>query len=330
MSQTNHQDVITLTDIAKRMPQLLKKLPHVVKGLVLANNTSKTKAMGLGWAFEKSVRANPYGVALLYQDLQLTYSQFNEWINQLAHYFLAQGLKKGDVIAVVIENRPELLALAVACAKIGVTLALVNSSQTGKVLTHSINLVKPKIVVFGEELLSSIEDIIGDLSVDPSHLHWLADRDTRKDAGQAPSGYKNLGELIKSYPQFNPPTTNTVFYGDGLFYIYTSGTTGLPKAVVFNHGRWQRQRHCKRKESQISQNSRCGPVNLLRLRLPDSARTLMTNSVQIRADRSRKCRADSCQFRPDYSEQSERRLPDCVRHHMVIGHRNRRLPRRPV
>ena len=45
MSQTNHQDVITLTDIAKRMPQLLKKLPHVVKGLVLANNTSKTKAM---------------------------------------------------------------------------------------------------------------------------------------------------------------------------------------------------------------------------------------------------------------------------------------------
>ena len=240
MSQTNHQDVITLTDIAKRMPQLLKKLPHVVKGLVLANNTSKTKAMGLGWAFEKSVRANPYGIALLYQDLQLTYSQFNEWINQLAHYFLAQGLKKGDVIAVVIENRPELLALAVACAKIGVTLALVNSSQTGKVLTHSINLVKPKIVVFGEELLSSIEDIIGDLAVDPSHLHWLADRDTRKDAGQAPSGYKNLGELIKSYPQFNPPTTNTVFYGDGLFYIYTSGTTGLPKAVVFNHGRWMK------------------------------------------------------------------------------------------
>src|SRR5699024_7757202 len=27
---------------------------------------------------------------------------------------------------------------------------------------------------------------------------------------------------------------------DPLFYIYTSGTTGLPKAVVFNHGRWEK------------------------------------------------------------------------------------------
>lgn len=37
-----------------------------------------------------------------------------------------------------------------------------------------------------------------------------------------------------------PPTTNSVYFADGLFYIYTSGTTGLPKAVIFTHGRWMR------------------------------------------------------------------------------------------
>ncbi|MEC7118804.1 MAG: long-chain-acyl-CoA synthetase [Pseudomonadota bacterium] len=240
MSQANHQDVITLTDIAKRAPMLLKKLPHVVKGLILANDTRKTKAMGLGWAFEKSVRANPYGIALLYQDTQLTYVQFNEWINQLAHYFLAQGLKKGDVAAVFIENRPELLALAVAFAKIGVTTALVNTSQTGKVLTHSINLVKPKVVIVGEELVAPIDEVLGDLEINSKQLYWFADQDTQKDSGKAPAGYTNLGELIHSYPRFNPPTTDSVFYADGLFYIYTSGTTGLPKAVIFNHGRWMK------------------------------------------------------------------------------------------
>jgi citronellyl-CoA synthetase len=64
MSQSSQQDVITVSDIAKRMPSLLKKLPHVVKGLILANDTRPTKPMGLGWAFEKAVRQNPYGVAL--------------------------------------------------------------------------------------------------------------------------------------------------------------------------------------------------------------------------------------------------------------------------
>jgi citronellyl-CoA synthetase len=49
--------------------------------------------------------------------------------------------KKGDVIAVMVENRSELIATIVALAKIGVTIALVNTSQVGKVLAHSINLL---------------------------------------------------------------------------------------------------------------------------------------------------------------------------------------------
>lgn len=60
--------------------------------------------------------------------------------------------RKGDVIAVMIENRSELIATIVGLAKIGVTIALVNTSQVGKVLAHSINLVKPIAVIAGEEV----------------------------------------------------------------------------------------------------------------------------------------------------------------------------------
>jgi citronellyl-CoA synthetase len=240
MSQTPHQDVITLSDVAKRIPSLLKKLPHVLNGLILANDTRATKPMGLGWAFEKTVRNNPYGKAILYKDTELTYAQFNEWINQIAHFFLSKGLQKGDTVAVFVENRPELLATVVALAKIGVASALVNTSQTGKVLTHSINLVKPRAIVVGQEIQDSLSDVLADLDVNPEEIYWFADQDTLKDTGTAPKSFKNLALIAQDYPKFNPPTTNSIFFADALFYIYTSGTTGLPKAVVFTHGRWMR------------------------------------------------------------------------------------------
>jgi citronellyl-CoA synthetase len=239
MSQAQH-DIITLSDVAQRVPKLLKKLPHVIKGLILANDTRPTKPMGLGWAFEKAVRANPYGIALHFEESQYTYAQLNEWANQIAHHFLSKGLQKGDVAALLIENRPELLATVIAMAKIGVACALVNTSQSGKVLTHSINLVKPRVIICGEEMRACLDDIQADLEIAANQCYWYADQNTRKDCGTAPAGYINLAEAIQSAPRFNPPTTNSVFYADGLFYIYTSGTTGLPKAVVFTHGRWMK------------------------------------------------------------------------------------------
>ncbi len=237
-----HSDVITLPDVAERVPNLLKKLPHVIHGLILSYDTRQDKAMGFGVEFEKAVRANPYGIALYYRDTQFTYTQFNEWANRIAHFLLGQGIKKGDSIAVFIENRPELLVTTLALAKIGAIAALVNCSQTAKGLTHSINLVKPKMVILGDELVGPIEDVRSSLDIPADKFYWFADTDTRKPnlLDLAPKGYINMADAIAGEPKFNPPTSNQVFHGDGLFYIYTSGTTGLPKAVVFKHGRWMK------------------------------------------------------------------------------------------
>lgn len=243
--KAEHSDVITITDVAERIPNLLKKLPHVVHGLILANDTRPNKPTGFGVEFEKAVNANPYGIALYYRDLQITYTQFNEWANRIAHYLLGQGIKKGDVIALFMENRPELLVCSLAFAKIGAIAALVNCSQTGKGLTHSINLVSPKMIIVGDELKASVEDVRGTLNLGADQFFWFADCDTRKPsldskANPVPKGYQDLSAKIVGEPKFNPPTSHHVFHNDGLFYIYTSGTTGLPKAVVFKHGRWMK------------------------------------------------------------------------------------------
>lgn len=238
MSQTTQTDIITLGAVAAKIPQLIPKVPHLLHGLKQAYLRTSASPAGLGIAFEKAVKRNPDGAALLFEDERYTYQELNEWANQIAHYYLSLGARKGDVIAVMLENRSELLATVIALAKIGVTIALVNTSQTGKVLSHSINLVKPIALIFGDEVHHCIDEIRADLNINEDRFHWFADQVTRQDVGTAPHGYMNLAEQIDHFPKFNPPTTHTVQGKDGLFYIYTSGTTGLPKAVIFTHSRW--------------------------------------------------------------------------------------------
>ncbi|WP_288450581.1 long-chain-acyl-CoA synthetase [uncultured Acinetobacter sp.] len=238
MSQTTQTDIITLGAVAAKIPQLIPKVPHLLHGLKQAYLRTSASPAGLGIAFEKAVKRNPDGAALLFEDERYTYQELNEWANQIAHYYLSLGARKGDVIAVMLENRSELLATVIALAKIGVTIALVNTSQTGKVLSHSINLVKPIALIFGDEVHHCIDEIRADLNINGDRFHWFADQATRQDVGTAPHGYINLAEQIDHFPKFNPPTTHTVQGKDGLFYIYTSGTTGLPKAVIFTHSRW--------------------------------------------------------------------------------------------
>lgn len=238
MSQTTQTDIITLSDVATRLPNFITKVPHILSGLKQAYLRTPASPTGLGIAFEKAVKRNPQGIALLFEDQSYSYRALNEWANQIAHYYLSLGAKKGDVIAVMVENRPELIATIVALAKIGVTIALVNTSQVGKVLAHSINLVNPIAVIAGEEVRAAIDEIRQELNVAQDRFHWFADQETRKHAGTAPKGYVNLAQQIDQFPKFNPSTTRTVTGKDGLFYIYTSGTTGLPKAVIFTHSRW--------------------------------------------------------------------------------------------
>lgn len=238
MSQTTQTDIITIGDVATRLPNFITKVPHILSGLKQAYLRTPASPTGLGIAFEKAVKRNPQGIALLFEDQSYSYRALNEWANQIAHYYLSLGAKKGDVIAVMVENRPELIATIVALAKIGVTIALVNTSQVGKVLAHSINLVNPIAVIAGEEVRAAIDEARPELKVPQDRFHWFADQETHKHAGTAPKGYVNLAQQIDQFPKFNPSTTRTVTGKDGLFYIYTSGTTGLPKAVIFTHSRW--------------------------------------------------------------------------------------------
>src|SRR5699024_3711684 len=161
----------------------------------MAKVNDDTIPLGLGVEFENAVHANPNGVAVLYEETELTYRQLNAWANRIADYLASIGLRKGDTIVVEVENRPELLAAVIACAKLTVGAALQNTSQRGKVLTHSFNLVNPKAAIIGAELTSAIQEIRGDLELQDNYFHF-ADQDTLTDPGEAPDGFRKLATEI--------------------------------------------------------------------------------------------------------------------------------------
>ncbi|MBF1800178.1 long-chain-acyl-CoA synthetase [Alloalcanivorax profundimaris] len=234
-----HGDVITLPKLLTKVPEVVGNLPALIKGARLGKLTDTRRPVGLGVAIERVAAEHPAGIALIQDERAFTYATLNGWANRIADYLAAIGLQKGDTVAVNLENRPELLATVIGCAKLGVCAALLNTSQRGKVLVHSFNLVAPKAAIIGAEQVAAIREVRDRLDL-KEHFLYFADHDTLADPGEAPEGYVNLAEAIRHRASDNPASSQRTFLRDPLFYIYTSGTTGLPKAVVFNHGRWEK------------------------------------------------------------------------------------------
>jgi citronellyl-CoA synthetase len=233
-------DTITWSMMLRKLPSIARAIPRVVKGMKVANVTDPTQACGLGWSFEQATVRNPDGPALLQGDAVFSYRQVNQWANRIAHYLIAQGIRKGDVVAVFIDNRPELLVSILAVAKVGAVSALLNTAQTRDTLVHSLNLVAPVAIILGEELVPAFSAVRERVSIDARRSWFVADQNTYNQPGIAPDGFINLMTAAVDGPDDNPASSQQVFFDDPCFYIYTSGTTGLPKAGVFKHGRWMR------------------------------------------------------------------------------------------
>jgi len=234
MSQT---DLISPLRFLARLPQHLPRVPRMLRGLYYAGIRNRDKALSLGWALERAAQLHPERPALLDESRRLSYAQFNAWANRLAWAFKAEGVGHGSVVAVMLENRLELLAILAALSKLGAVGALVNTTQRGKVLAHSLNLVSPSHLVIGAELLEAYDEIAEQLHNDPAR-YWVADQDCLADAGVAPAGWRNLMQLASPQTTDNPPDSAQVRMKDPCFLIYTSGTTGLPKASIMSHGKW--------------------------------------------------------------------------------------------
>ncbi|QLG92173.1 long-chain-acyl-CoA synthetase [Pseudomonas yamanorum] len=229
-------DMITWGMMFRKVPTIVRALPRLVRGIRFANITDPEQPCGLGWTFEQATLRNPEGAALLYGNEVLSYTQANQQSNRIAHHLLEQGIGKGDVVALFIENRPELLLSVLAVAKVGGICAMLNTSQTQAVLVHSLNLVKPVAIMVGAELVGVYSAVRDQVSIEPGRSWFVADYPQTV----VPDGYVDLMAASAHCALDNPSSSQRIYFNDPCFYIYTSGTTGLPKAGIFKHGRWMK------------------------------------------------------------------------------------------
>ena len=230
------EDQIRPKDVLRQLPQLLRKAPHMARGLHYYLMSDDNKQQSIATLVERNARNHSEQTAIHYEDRRLSWHQFNQWANQYAHWLSQQGLRRGDTIAVLLENRPELLTIVTGAARMGIACAMLNTSQKGEVLVHSIGLVSPEKIIVGEELFETFQAISDQVAPEGDNsLLYLADCDTRHDFGEAPRGTTNLALAISDCDNRNPDPANPPRLGDTAVYIYTSGTTGLPKAAPSSH-----------------------------------------------------------------------------------------------
>ncbi|MDY6816386.1 MAG: long-chain-acyl-CoA synthetase [Pseudomonadota bacterium] len=231
-----NQDTVSARDIFRSLPGLLLRLPTIAKGLYYYSVNDENADLTLGKLIEQNAEKYGNRPAILFEDRTVTWGELDIWSNRIAHYLKDKGLVKGEAVAVLMENRPEVLAVVAGAAKVGIACAMLNTSQKGKVLAHSINLIQPRMVVVGEELADQIEEIRSDIH--PGHsepFQFLADTNTLNMFGEAPAGYTNMAEQVSRYPGTRPLVSNPPTMGDTATYLFTSGTTGLPKAAPGSH-----------------------------------------------------------------------------------------------
>jgi fatty-acyl-CoA synthase len=167
--------------------------------------------------------------ALISSTTSLSYRQLVALTNRYARWALTQGVLVGDVVGLVMRNRPEFLAIWIGITKVGGVVALVNPNLTGAALAHCINIVAPTHVIVDKSSMASYESARD--SFDSDHKLWgYEDPET-----SAPLINEEIKRL--SSQKLRASERRLVTLSHKALQIYTSGTTGRPKAANVSHYR---------------------------------------------------------------------------------------------
>ncbi len=183
--------------------------------------------------FEEVVDKYPDNLAIDDGERRLTYRDLDALANRYAHWAAGRGLRRGDVIALMMHNRADYLAAWIGFSKAGMATALINTNLDGQPLAHCLGLVGAGHVVTDLECWPCIERARP--HVERPLMSWVLGLGPSDEA----SDRRGLDTAVKSASGVRPAksTRAGLTNRDTALYIYTSGTTGLPKAARIPHSR---------------------------------------------------------------------------------------------
>ncbi len=164
---------------------------------------------------EAHAQDKPDKIAVICGEACLSYAAFDGMINRFARWALAQGIKPGDRVAIMMENSAGYLAAWNGFNRIGAIGVLINTNLTGAALKHAMDVAGAKHLIASPAYARQPQ---GDRTL------WVwgqfDDLFLSYEAGPLPTALRRRGDI-----------------DEVALYIYTSGTTGWPKAARMTHRR---------------------------------------------------------------------------------------------
>ncbi len=182
---------------------------------------------------ELSAERFPDKCALICGDRRLTYGEIEEKCNHLAHALLAEGVKRGDRVAVCLDNSVEAVLTIFAILKAGASFLMVNPTTRMEKLTYLLNNSRARVLFTHTKKLVSIKGCWSQTPYLRSII--VVDTDGVDMSNIMDKRFVLLNEILNQPTKPRHPLPKMSMDFDLAALIYTSGSTGRPKGVMMTH-----------------------------------------------------------------------------------------------
>jgi acyl-CoA synthetase (AMP-forming)/AMP-acid ligase II len=186
------------------------------------------KQLTVGDILKKKALLTPGRIALQWGKKIWSFKVLNDETNKLANRFLDLGIKRGDRITVLSQNRAECSHILYAAAKIGAIVAFLNWRYSENEIVEAIHIITSETIIVSGEYVRKVESVMTQLPYVKRKI--LLDE---LDPKETNSTYYYFHELLDEGDSSEPSVD--LHEEDPLFIVYTSGTTGPPKGATVSH-----------------------------------------------------------------------------------------------
>ncbi|XP_071207519.1 long-chain fatty acid transport protein 6 [Salvelinus alpinus] len=180
-------------------------------------------------SFLYQAKKMPDKAFIVFEGQTLTYQDVDKRSNQFAKVFRTEGgLKKGDIVALLMSNEPDFICVWFGLSKLGCEVAFLNFNIKSKSLLYCFESCGAKSLVVGADLVSSLGEVLPSLKENAIEV-WVT------DIGCPHEGVNTLLDKVEQASDMALPGCPRADLMSNFLFIFTSGTTGLPKAARVGH-----------------------------------------------------------------------------------------------
>ncbi|CCO07540.1 long-chain-fatty-acid--CoA ligase [Desulforamulus hydrothermalis] len=191
----------------------------------------------------QAARKYPDNPAIFFFDQRLTYSQLLDRVDRFATALHRLGIKKGDRVALMMPNCPQIVISYYAVARLGAVGVMVNPMFTERELTYLLTDSGTSAVICLDQLQPKIMNVLPATQVKrvvltgfQDYLSLPPDLPATGDIGPQEDGgvILRFEQLLQQYPPA-PPEVSLAAHRDLALLQYTGGTTGVIKGAMLTH-----------------------------------------------------------------------------------------------